>query len=360
MKASLKFREEQKPLLRAKVPLNILGLPFQSGIVAGESKELTLNLATFFDSGPSLKFAYRPNDSWNPFSLVVKTGTGSFGSPFSSSMVMSAEFNLLARGNGSPIFMLHFKPRFGDFSFKKSQSSVFDKKMLKLQKVVSSDDDSSIEVVDSPVMKSFYGKGISVLNTDSPAASAITNIFSGMEVAARTELPIRSRAMVNFRWGVRIPVESKSSTDSMAGIAFQKFPFLVMDKIGIEHVDSDDSKGMVATKTGSDLALPGNAEVREACFTMKRQLEILQAENGLLRNAVEDLRREVTEVRFLGRPDSGKYREFERNGTKTSNGKSDRRNSEKKPSDFSSFPTRSAEADVNEELKKALKGAIGP
>ncbi|CAI0461319.1 unnamed protein product, partial [Linum tenue] len=110
--ASLKFRDEQKPLFRAKVPLSILGLPFQAGIAAGEAKELSLNLSTFFDSGPSFKVAYRPNDSWNPFSLVLKTGSGSFGSPTSSAMVMSAEFNLVGKGN--PSFMLHFKPRFGE------------------------------------------------------------------------------------------------------------------------------------------------------------------------------------------------------------------------------------------------------
>ncbi|KAL0014291.1 hypothetical protein SO802_001360 [Lithocarpus litseifolius] len=68
MKASLKFHEDQKPLLRAKVPLSILGLPFQSGVIAGESKELTLNLGTFSESGPSIKIAYHPNDTWNPFS----------------------------------------------------------------------------------------------------------------------------------------------------------------------------------------------------------------------------------------------------------------------------------------------------
>lgn len=127
MKASLKFREEQKPLFRAKVPLSILGLPFRSGIVAGESRELSLNLSTFFESGPSINIGYRPNDAWNPFSLIVKTGTGPFGSPVSSSMLMSAEFNLLGRGN--PAFMLHFKPQFGDFSIKKSQSSVLDRSL---------------------------------------------------------------------------------------------------------------------------------------------------------------------------------------------------------------------------------------
>ncbi|KAL3586496.1 hypothetical protein D5086_013363 [Populus alba] len=109
MKASLKFREEQNPLFRAKVPLSIVGLPFQSGIIAGESKELSLNLSTFFESGPSFKFSYRPNDTWNPFSLVIKTGTGPFGSPVSSSMIMSAEFNLLGK-DGTTLHVIVFEP----------------------------------------------------------------------------------------------------------------------------------------------------------------------------------------------------------------------------------------------------------
>ena len=360
MKASLKFRDEQKPLFRAKVPLNVLGLPFQSGVVAGESKELTLSLSTFFDSGPSIKVAYKPNDSWNPFSFIVKTGTGPFGSPISSSMLMSAEFNLLGRGNGSPTFMLHFKPRFGDFSFKKSQSSIFDKKLLKSQIGAGSEDDSSIEVVDSPVMNaaeynSMCGKKVSILATDSPAAGAITNLFSGMEVAARTRVPVRGRAMVNFRWGVRVPGELKTRDNANAGISFQKIPFLVMEKIGIEHVDGGDPKTKRATKAGSDF--PANAEVAEACFTVKRQLEVLQAENGLLRNAVEDLRREITGIRVVGGSDSGKHREVERNVAKNTNGKTDRINNEKKSPDFSTFPGKATEKEVNEELKKALKGS---
>ncbi|XP_028787424.1 uncharacterized protein LOC114763230 [Neltuma alba] len=359
MKASLKFRDEQRPLFRAKVPLNVLGLPFQSGIVAGESKELTLNLGTFFESGPSLRIAYRPNDSFNPFSLILKTGTGPFGSPFSSSMLMSAEFNLLGRGNGNPTFMLHFKPRFGDFSFKKSQSSIFDPKVFGSQNGTASDDDGSVEAVDSPVMNSFSGQKISMLATRSPSAGAISNLFSGMEVTARTTIPVKGRAVVNFRWGVRVPAELKCRDNVTAGIAFQKIPFLVMDKIGVEHVDSGGSKGKGSKRAGPDSALPGNADVAEACLKVKRQLEVLQAENGLLRNAVEDLRREICGFSSIGGSDFGKYREVERNGMKSCNGKIDRRNNEKKRSDFDSFPPKSPEADVSEELKKALKGAAG-
>lgn len=345
MKASLKFREEQKPLFRAKVPLSILGLPFRSGIVAGESRELSLNLSTFFESGPSIKIGYRPNDTWNPFSLIVKTGTGPFGSPVSSSMLMSAEFNLLGRGN--PAFMLHFKPQFGDFSIKKSQSSVLDQKaILKAPNGgVLENDDTSIEVVESPMLKK-----ITVL--PSRAAGEFAGVLAGVEMAATTALPVRSRAVVNFRWGVRVPAEITS--ESTAGINFKKMPYLVMNKIGIEHVDGADSKEKTSKKeAGQELGITGRGDVVEVCFNLKRQMEILQSENGLLKKAVEDLRREILDGKsnpFNGDLNSGKYREFERNGNnKASNNRNDRRNGEKK----------SMESDVNEELKRALKGASG-
>lgn len=345
MKASLKFREEQKPLFRAKVPLSILGLPFRSGIVAGESRELSLNLSTFFESWPSIKIGYRPNDTWNPFSLIVKTGTGPFGSPVSSTMLMSAEFNLLGRGN--PAFMLHFKPQFGDFSIKKSQSSVLDQKaILKAPNGgVLENDDTSIEVVESPMLKK-----ITVL--PSRAAGEFAGVLAGVDMVATTALPVRSRAVVNFRWGVRVPAEITS--ELTAGINFKKMPYLVMNKIGIEHVDGADSKEKTSKKeAGQELGITGRGDVVEVCFNLKRQMEILQSENGLLKKAVEDLRREILDGKsnpFNGDLNSGKYREFERNGNnKASNNRNDRRNGEKK----------SMESDVNEELKRALKGDSG-
>ncbi|KAK9921696.1 hypothetical protein M0R45_030198 [Rubus argutus] len=101
-----------------------------------------------------------------------------------------------------------------------------------------------------------------------------------------------------------------------------------MNKLGIEHVDGGDSKGTnQKAAAGTALAFPGNVEVAEACFTVKRQLEALQSENGLLRKAVEDLRQEIAGGGF----NSGKYREMERK--------------------------KSQEGDVSEELKKALMGA---
>ncbi|OWM82661.1 uncharacterized protein LOC116208579 [Punica granatum] len=369
MKASLKFRDDQKPLIRAKVPLNIIGLPFQSGIVAGESKELTLNLGTFFESGPSVRVSYRPNDSWNPFSLVVKTGTGPFGSPISSSMSMSAEFNLLNRGN--PAFMLHFRPNFGDFSVKKSQSSVIKPKSI------STEEDASIEVVEAPPPPqtngsyvldngAFFGKKIAALTPGSPAV-AFSGVLSGMEVAARTVVPVRSRAVVNFRWGVRVPGEAGNAFNPTGGITFDKVPFLVMNKIGIEHVpegfnSKQEPKGQEKS-SGKESNFPGDSDLAEACFSVKRQLEILQAENGMLRKAIEDLRREFSAKSASPSPpithDSVRYHEIERNGNRAPSGKTDRRSSEKRSTDSSGFAGKSVEADVSEELKKALKGAGG-
>ncbi|KAB2034688.1 hypothetical protein ES319_D04G102800v1 [Gossypium barbadense] len=348
MKASLKFREEKRPVLRAKIPLSIFGLPFQSGIIAGETKELTLNLSTFFESGPSIKVAYRPNDTWNPFSLIVKTGTGAFGSPISSSMLMSAEFNLL--GHGNPSFMLHFKPQFGDFSIKKSQSSLFDK-AVKPRNGVVLEDDSSIEVADMPAVNGdsirFFAEIRKLADLNS---RDIAGILSGMEVAARTTVPVKGKALVKFRWGMRIPSDMKSGVggivDPKTGVSLTKIPFLVMDKIGIEHVDGTDSKQAISTVSKSGPGEAPNSDVAEACYTLKRQLEALQSENGLLKRAVEDLRREISGGKF-GDLNSGKYREMEWDGISKS--KKERRNNENK----------SMEGDLNEELKKALKGAAG-
>lgn len=151
-------------------------------------------------------------------------------------------------------------------------------------------------------------------------------------------MPVRNRGVVNLRWGVRVPAEMKSTGANP--IAFHKIPFLVMNKIGIEHVDVADSKGKTtkAAEMEKGLTFPGNAEVAEACFTVKRQLEALQSENGLLRKAVEDLRQEIAGA-TKSISNSGNI------GGRNSGGKVDwRSNSEKGPS----------EGDVSEELKKAL------
>ncbi|RWR77836.1 hypothetical protein CKAN_00634000 [Cinnamomum micranthum f. kanehirae] len=310
MKASLKFREDQKPLVRAKIPLSILGFPFLSGVSAGDSKELCLNLSTFFESGPSLKIGYRPNDSWNPFSLVVKTGIGSFGSPISAPLAMSAEFNLLGRGN--PTFFLHFKPQIGDFSIKKTAGSTialpaepagFGLGAKAVGKDPEVDVEGSVYGGETPIGNGdfrpgtaiFSGKKMNGFLTDFRSGGVIDGLLSGTDVRATTVLPLRSNAVLKLRWGVRSPPElgdDGSLLHPTAQISLRKIPLLVMSKISIEHV-AKQGKVDDASRTPSGPSLFRNADVAEACYSVRRQLEDLQADNGLLRKAVEDLRSEI-------------------------------------------------------------------
>ncbi|KAK9069209.1 hypothetical protein SSX86_013325 [Deinandra increscens subsp. villosa] len=289
MKASMKFREDQKPLFRAKVPLNILGFPFQSGIVAGESKELSLNLSTFFESGPSVKIAYRPNDCSNPFSLVFKTGIGHFGSPISSALNMSAEFNLIGGGQ-NPSFFVHFKPQFGDFSLKKTQSSVFGKQI---------NGAGAVSDEDAPVVVELFESGKKFSNSPfaSPAAGLVKTVLSDVELTATTAVPLRKNATLNFRWGMRLPatedtatVLMKKSNKSTAEISFQKLPVLLINKIGIEHVAPSEC---IASGKGGPLS----GHVADAFFAVKKQMEIIQAENGTLRKTMDDLKSEFSAVK---------------------------------------------------------------
>ncbi|XP_042056145.1 uncharacterized protein LOC121800694 [Salvia splendens] len=281
MKASIKFRDEQTPLLRAKIPLNIMNFPFQSGVSAGDSKDLSLNLRTFLDCGPSIKFSYRPNDSQKPFSFVFKTGIWHFGSPSKSPLVMSAEFNLV--GNQNPTFFIHFKPDLGDFSLKKSHSSASVKNLG--EKLNAGRED----FVDG---NNFNGNGFFPAAESKKAGIVVDGLLKGAELTARTSVSLRDFAMVNLRWGFRVPpreaaedmdavVVSKAG-DRMAGI---RLPYLVMDKIGIEQVARADSK---KEKLG-----PAYNDVAEACLGVKKQLEVIQAENGLLSRALIDLRSDV-------------------------------------------------------------------
>ncbi|KAK9087705.1 hypothetical protein Syun_030099 [Stephania yunnanensis] len=344
MKASLKFREDQKPLLKAKIPLNILGFPFQSGVAAGDTNELSLHLSTFFESGPSLKLNYRPNDSLNPFSLVVRTGIGSFGSPFSAPMSMSAEFNLLTREN--PKFLVHFRPQIGDFRIKKSIQSPSPSPVVFTPLVAG----SSSKEFDSDLneVNGVGGDGVELL----AEKSVCNGLFNGAEITAKTVLPVRRTAVVGFRWGMRLPAAAGATAsfrsfrnpfEGKGGLRNPTavIPFLVMDKISIEHVAEERPK-IEGVKRGP---LEGEADVARVCLGVKREMEVLRSESDSLRRAVEGLRSEMG-----GKFNSGNYREAEHLGGKRLGGKSVR------DPDVNNVG-KAAEGDVGEELKKALMGS---
>ncbi|XAR63402.1 hypothetical protein NMG60_11023318 [Bertholletia excelsa] len=314
MKASIKFREDQKPVLRAKVPLSVLGFPFQSGIVAGETKELCLNFSTLSESGPILKLSYRPNDSSRPFSFGVRTGIEYFGSPIGAPMTMSAEFCFL--GNGSPSFFLHFRSRIGDFSIKRTvdsqsalqaESSICTPKLKAKDKDVDSETDVFFENNETPVLSAGSKRRLDAMLSDKriavfpQAASAVERVFSGAEMCARTALPVKDRAVVKLRWAVRFP--SDTEEDQMAKISFRKIPHLVLSKIGVEHVSN----------RGQELKLNQTADAARLAETsvdmVRRELDVLRAESGLLRKDVEELWLEISAGKSIpatGVRDTGK------------------------------------------------------
>ncbi|KAK6117529.1 hypothetical protein DH2020_048749 [Rehmannia glutinosa] len=326
MKASIKFRDEQKPLLRAKIPLNILNLPFQSGVSAGESKELSLNLSTFFDSGPALKFSYRPNDSKNPFSFIFKTGIGHFGSPTKSPLTMSAEFNLI--GNQNPSFFIHFKPNFGDFSLKKWHSSGFVNFGDKLNGGAATEE----SFVNNEYFK---GAGFFPATAESKAAAGlvVNGLVKGTELSATTAMALRDLAVVKFRWGLRVPPQEAVIDEVDAVVVGRRgdrtarirLPMLVMNKIGIEHVAKSKSK---VEKVGPN---EKHDDLAEACLEVKKQLGVIQAENGLLSKALSDLRSDIA----AGKMD---FLSDHHHRNKYSGGGADRRgNGDKKPSEAIGF-----------------------
>lgn len=138
---------------------------------------------------------------------------------------------------------------------------------------------------------------IPILPPESQVASVMKGFFSGVEANAKTTVPVSNRVVANFRWGVRLPKEEEERSNPTAGVSFQNFPVLVMNKIGIEQVDHDDVTS--CSEVGSDLGLPKNAE-------MKPQLEGMQAESGMLRKGMEDLRLS----RKIDRPDNNKLSEL--------------------------------------------------
>ncbi|KAA8515724.1 hypothetical protein F0562_018665 [Nyssa sinensis] len=287
MKASMKFREDQTPILRAKVPLKILGFPFQSGIVAGDTKDFCLTVGTLFDSGPLLKLAYRPNDSWRPFS---------FSAPDRDFSIKRSVDSHIALRTRSSISTPKFKSHVNDGDSENEEFFENNETPVKARS-----NQTANGVVSSKIMRGF------------PAASAVERLFSDVEVFARTALPLRDRAVLKLRWSVRLP--ANEGTKLTADNWCRKIPSLVLSKIRIEHV-------CVNAKQGHERKLNKNSEVVEACLAVKRELDILQAESGLLRNGLDELRSEIGTGKSspaTGVKVSGRSNEFEKNGGKQQN-----------------------------------------
>lgn len=102
-------------------------------------------------------------------------------------------------------------------------------------------------------------------------------ILSGVAVKARTALPVTSRLVVNFRWGLNVPSDIG-----------RKFPFLTVDKIGIERVE--DLKEVKKKMKNTDSNVGDVELLKGMCSWMTRDLVALEKENRDLKQSLEELR----------------------------------------------------------------------
>ncbi|KAI3922508.1 hypothetical protein MKX01_006197 [Papaver californicum] len=364
MKASLKLREDQKqstlnqppnqnenpksqsqnPLLRAKIPISVLGFSFLSIITAGDSSDLSFGIRTNSINGPSLKFSYSPNISsttQTPFSISLKSGVGFFGSPQNSPLIMSAQFNLF--GNPNPSFFLQIKPQFGDFSLKKTAVSA----------PLTNPNPKTPTFTKENGEKNYFTDDIGVMLERPLVWKELTEfrsggdgVFSGVEVRAKTLLPITKRAVVKFRWGVNFPPDFGQK---------QKMPFLTVEKIAVERVEEEEVNSQKKkNKDGSE----GDLEVLKGlCFWM-RNVEGLKRENRILKESVEELNLGGSTLKNRRGSDSVSKKVVSSSSPSTP-GFEQWRNKNNGGEEKNSNGSGSSKDDVGEELKRAIMAAKG-
>ncbi|KAF7108405.1 hypothetical protein CFC21_108894 [Triticum aestivum] len=353
MKASIKFRDDDRPLMRAKVPIGVLGLPFQSGLSAGgDPRELRFDLSTAFASGPALRLSYRPNDPGLRFTISIRAGVGALGSPVRAPFSLAAEFNLLPANSGSPAFFLLLKPRLGDFSLSHTLRSSTSPPPRTVGEV---SDGEGRDREDELSYKAFSlsGSGFAADVAAAGRSGSVGALLSGMRLTTRSVLPLWGRASMRFNWGIRAPPELQAAfADDRkdARVPVCKMPLLVINKISIEQAPRSDKKKDSKADVSPPAIAATDASDGEGFSLMRRQLEAMNTESWMLRRAVEELRTEIgrgraTSVAAVGRPPPELHHGF--------SVKPDRRGGGKEPAaENAAMP---APDEVGEELKRALE-----
>ncbi|KAJ4826781.1 hypothetical protein Tsubulata_034768 [Turnera subulata] len=374
--------QNQNPLLKAKLPISIFNHPFTSAFKTATNSfsDLSFALSTALNSGPSLKLTYTPTTS-SPFSLSLKSGLGLFGSPHNSPLVFSASFSLSPSSPNVilPAFSLHFKPQLGHFSLHKKtspsrgtpDSEANPEGQPSIGPHLDPVEPSSSDFVNGfapdgslvwqEVKLEPYGGGGSKEKNPSGVfadASAIGllggrelgwrdgkkgGVLSGFGVKARTVFPLTKSVVVNLRWGVNMP-----------GDFGVKMPYLTVNKIEVERVVEEvkEAKGkLIQVKNEGDLEL-----LKGMCFWMKRDLEVLEKENKVMKQSLDNMRFGVSATNFSG--DVGKKAPpasvdgvggFEQWRSKKKDGEGNGRREPKKPVN--------QVTDLESELQKAIKAA---
>lgn len=369
MKLSVKLQDEHQQqhqvdrknhrlppiLLGAKIPVTIFNLPFLShfSTTASHPSDLSLSLSTNFSSGPSLKLSYATTSSAAspsanpPFTLTLKSGTGVFGSPKNSPLVISAHFsfNPSNPSHPNPTFSLFLKPQLGSFSLRKttfshpvggisSEPTTADAGL----------DPNSFAFV--PLERPEVGKDLSVVGENDYKSS----ILKGIHLMAMTQIPMAKRVSLNCRWGVSFPEDLG-------------FPAMRINKIGLQRVDEvveEDKERKKKSDEGNRVEME---MVKGMCFWMKRELDVLTRINSEMKSELAEMKararhsgggvgaeysRESVRKKVVGSP-SEEWRS-KKNGVAEDSGLMNGKKEEKKKNS-------SLAIDVENELQRAIKAA---
>ncbi|KAK9144434.1 hypothetical protein Sjap_004337 [Stephania japonica] len=316
MKASLKLKDPHNPsrgdphntytpVLRLKIPITILNLPFISNILltSSDSSPLSLNLRT---NSPS----------------------GLFGSPNNSPLTLSAHFSLFSNNpTKNPTFSLQLKPQFGQFSLKKTAISDSLKNPPKFP-IFSTAHDFSGEGAPG---RGNFRRGMPELDAGGDG------FLSGVAVSAATVLPVGRRVAVRFRWGVNFPPEFGEGCGSL--------PVLSVEKVSVERVVVEEVER-------------GGGDLEGMCGWMRREVVELRRENRELRESLDGLRLRSgnvggkTVAKAPSPPLGENAGDFDRWRSKKSAMEENGRMEVKKSGGF-----EVSKDDVGEELKKAIEAA---
>ncbi|MQM18076.1 hypothetical protein Taro_051062 [Colocasia esculenta] len=283
MKASAKLRREDPAapaLLRAKIPVAVLSLPFIAAASAGGRRDLSFQLRTAFSAGPSLHLSYHPFRQGHPFSLSLRSGFGLWGSPRRSPLLLSAHLSSGAAG-AALSFSIRVSYSLGDFSFKPI--------------AVSGRPDPN------PAASKENGGGVDgPLQWSGEAAArgeAAEERTHGTAVTVRTTLPVVRRAAVRLRWAVRLPraAEGGGGGGGSGAAVGTGMPFLAVDKISIVSLEEEGGHGGAEEKAAVTTAVWEGDKDEEALkgmlFWMSREAEEMKREQGVIKESLEELRR---------------------------------------------------------------------
>lgn len=129
------------------------------------------------------------------------------------------------------------------------------------------------------------GLGNAALSSQRIDCSEILNrfddVFSTVEINARSTFKVRDTAAVKFRWSMRFPASMKKE-EFTAKVPLSKMPYLALGKIKIERAAASDGEQQSNKTAGA-----------EEFSDLKKHLEDLWTEGRWLKKNIEQLQSEI-------------------------------------------------------------------